>query len=147
MDKVVSTAAAALADVRDGATVLVGGFGVIQGWPASLLLALRARGARGLTVVCNTPGVGPYSPQILAEAGQVARLISTYATYPGRPTPMADEPGNAPVEANFANWISTPAGLEIHFADYQFFHGTPTITVPWSELDGLLAPGMDALRT
>lgn len=63
------------------------------------------------------------------------------------PTPMPDEPGNAPVEANFANWIPTPAGLEIHFADYQFFHGTPTITVPWSELDGLLAPGMDALRT
>lgn len=63
------------------------------------------------------------------------------------PTPMADEPGNAPVEANFANWIPTPAGLEIHFADYQFFHGTPTITVPWSALDGLLAPAMDALRT
>ncbi|TDO09259.1 hypothetical protein EV580_5296 [Mycobacterium sp. BK086] len=62
------------------------------------------------------------------------------------PTPMADEPGNAPTEANFANWIPTPDGLEIHFADYQFFHGTPTITVPWSALDGLLAPGMDALR-
>ncbi len=90
MDKVVPTAAAALAGVRDGATVLVGGFGVIQGWPASLLLALRARGARDLTVICNTPGVGPYSPQILAEAGQVRRLVSTYATYPGRPTPMAD---------------------------------------------------------
>ena len=90
MDKVVSIAAAALADVRDGATVLVGGFGVIQGWPVSLLLALREQGARGLTVVCNTPGVGPYSPQILAEGGQVARLVSTYATYPGRPTPMAD---------------------------------------------------------
>jgi hypothetical protein len=62
------------------------------------------------------------------------------------PTPMADEPGNAPVEANFANWIPTPEGMQIHFADYQFFHGTPTITVPWSALDGLLAPGMDALR-
>ncbi|WP_179475720.1 RsiV family protein [Mycolicibacterium vinylchloridicum] len=63
------------------------------------------------------------------------------------PTPMPDEPGNAPTEANFANWIPTPDGLQIHFADYQFFHGTPTITVPWSALDGLLAPGMDALRT
>lgn len=62
------------------------------------------------------------------------------------PTPMPDEPGNAPTEENFANWIPTPAGLEIHFNDYQFFHGTPTITVPWSALDGLLAPGMDALR-
>ncbi|GAY18228.1 RsiV family protein [Mycobacterium sp. shizuoka-1] len=63
------------------------------------------------------------------------------------PTPMADEPGNAPTEANFANWIPTPDGLQIHFADYQFFHGTPTITVPWSALDGLLAPGMEALRS
>lgn len=62
------------------------------------------------------------------------------------PTPMPDEPGNAPEEANFANWIPTPAGLEIHFADYQFFHGLPTITVPWSALDDLLAPGMSALR-
>ncbi|AQT82643.1 hypothetical protein B1R94_07885 [Mycolicibacterium litorale] len=62
------------------------------------------------------------------------------------PTPMPDEPGNAPEEANFANWIPTPAGLELHFADYQFFHGLPTITVPWSALDDLLAPGMDALR-
>jgi 3-oxoacid CoA-transferase len=90
MDKVVPSAAAALSDVGDRATVLVGGFGVIQGWPASLLLALRDRGARGLTVICNTPGVGPYSPQILAEAGQIRRLVSTYATYPGRPTPVAE---------------------------------------------------------
>jgi hypothetical protein len=36
--------------------------------------------------------------------------------------------------------------LEIHFADYQFAHGTPVITVPWSALDDLLAPGMAALR-
>ncbi|MGY4712751.1 RsiV family protein [Mycolicibacterium sp. CBM1] len=62
------------------------------------------------------------------------------------PTPMPDEPGNAPTEKNFENWIPTPAGVEIHFADYQFFHGLPTITVPWAALDDLLAPRMDALR-
>lgn len=62
------------------------------------------------------------------------------------PAPMADEPGNAPTEANFANWIPTPAGMEIHFADYQFGHGRPVITVPWPALDGLLAPGMEDLR-
>jgi len=61
-------------------------------------------------------------------------------------TPMPDEPGNQPIEANFANWIPTPSGLEIHFADYQFVHGSPVITVPWSALDDLLAPGMTALR-
>lgn len=90
MDKVVSHPAHAVADVGDGARVLVGGFGVIQGWPASLLVALRDRGVRDLTVVCNTPGVGPLSPQILAENGQIRRLVSTYATYPGRATPMAE---------------------------------------------------------
>lgn len=61
-------------------------------------------------------------------------------------TPMPAEPGNEPVEANFANWIPTPAGLEIHFADYQFAHGLLVLTVPWSALDDLLAPGMAALR-
>ena len=33
-----------------------------------------------------------------------------------------------------------PAGMEIHFADYQFGHGRPVITVPWPALDGVLAP-------
>ena len=61
-------------------------------------------------------------------------------------SPMPDAPGNAPIEANFANWIPTPSGLEIHFADYQFAHGLPVLTVPWSALDDLLAPGMAALR-
>lgn len=62
------------------------------------------------------------------------------------PAPMGDEPGNAPTEANFTNWIPTPAGMEIHFADYQFGHGRPVVTVPWPALDGLLAPGMEDLR-
>ena len=61
-------------------------------------------------------------------------------------SPMPDAPGNAPVEANFANWIPTANGLEIHFADYQFAHGLLVLTVPWSALDDLLAPGMAALR-
>jgi hypothetical protein len=60
--------------------------------------------------------------------------------------PMADEPGNAPVAANFANWIPTPGGLEIHFNDYQFVHGTPVLTVPWSALDDVLNPDMRPLR-
>lgn len=84
------------------------------------------------------------------QAGLDRLSEQTKALLPGvtgvGPTPMPDEPGNAPTDANFANWIPTPQGLEIHFADYQFFHGTPTITVPWSALDGLLAPGMDALK-
>jgi 3-oxoacid CoA-transferase len=88
VNKVVPDAAAAIADVPDGATILVGGFGVIQGWPASLLVALRERGTRGLTLICNTPGVGPTSPQILAESGQIRKLVASYAAYPTQRTPM-----------------------------------------------------------
>ncbi len=59
--------------------------------------------------------------------------------------PMGDEPSNAPVEKNFHNWTPTVAGLEIHFADYQFARGLPVVTVPWPRLAGLLAPDMQVL--
>jgi 3-oxoacid CoA-transferase len=86
MQKPILTAADAVADIGDGATVLIGGFGVIQGWPASLIQALRERGSRDLTIICNTPGVGPTSPQQLAENSQISRLIASYAAYPTQPT-------------------------------------------------------------
>ncbi len=88
MDKVVASARQAVADVPDGATILIGGFGVVQGWPTSLLEALREHGARDLTLIANTPGVGPTSPQLLAEAGLVAKLVASYAVYPKQRTPM-----------------------------------------------------------
>lgn len=91
MDKVVASAAAAVADVPDGASILFGGFGVVQAWPNSLLLALRDRGPRGLTVIFNTPGVGPLSAQILAEAGLVRRVIASFAAYPTRTTPIEEQ--------------------------------------------------------
>src|SRR2546428_5869177 len=91
MDKVVPSAAAAVADVPDGATLLFGGFGVVQGWPNSLLLALRDHGARDLTVIFNTPGVGPLSAQLLAEAGLVRKVIASFAASPTRPTPIEEQ--------------------------------------------------------
>ena len=63
----------------------------------------------------------------------------------GGPSPMLDEPGNRPIAENFANWIPTAAGMELHFADYQFGHGLPVITVPWSAVADVLAPDMTAL--
>src|SRR5438093_12071971 len=91
MDKVAGSAAAAVADVPHGATLLFGGFGVVQGWPNSLLLALRDHGARDLTVIFNTPGVGPLSAQLLAEAGLIRRVIASFAAYPTRPTPIEEQ--------------------------------------------------------
>src|SRR5262245_60811830 len=88
MDKVVASPREAVADIRDGATILIGGFGVVQGWPTSLLEALREHGAGNLTLIANTPGVGPTSPQLLAEAGLVRKLVASYALYPKQRTPM-----------------------------------------------------------
>jgi 3-oxoacid CoA-transferase len=90
VDKVVASAAAATADVPDGATLLLGGFGVIQGWAASAILAIAERGPRALTVVANTPGVGPLSPQRLAERDLVRKLVASFAVYPTQPAPMGD---------------------------------------------------------
>src|SRR5262245_41523957 len=91
MDKVSQSAAAAVADVSDGASILFGGFGVVQGWPASLLRALRERAPRDLTLIFNTPGVGPLSAQILAEAGLVRKVIASFAAYPTRSTPVEEQ--------------------------------------------------------
>lgn len=58
---------------------------------------------------------------------------------------VPNEEGARPVIENFANWIPKAAGMELHFTDYQFGHGLPVITVPWSALTDLLAPDMLAL--
>lgn len=53
-----------------------------------------------------------------------------------------EESGIAPTAKNFANWIPTPSGIEIHFDDYQVgphAAGLQVITVPWSVFDGVLA--------
>jgi hypothetical protein len=54
-----------------------------------------------------------------------------------------DEPGNAPRRENFANWIPTADGMELHFSPHQFkMNFVQTITVPWAQLTDLLAPRM-----
>jgi hypothetical protein len=63
----------------------------------------------------------------------------------GDTSPMPDLSGNEPREQNFANWIPTGAGMELHFADYQFGPGPTVITVPWPALIDVLAPDMDVL--
>ena len=62
------------------------------------------------------------------------------------PTEILDR-GTAPVTENFADWIPTAAGMEIHFEEYQF-DGPPfarVITVPWPALTDVLAPDMSGL--
>jgi 3-oxoadipate CoA-transferase alpha subunit len=79
IDKIVGNCAEALAGVRDGAVVLVGGFGQV-GHPMMLLAALAEHGARDLTIVCNNAGVGPGDDGIprLMKLGRVSRVVCSF---------------------------------------------------------------------
>src|SRR5262249_13343950 len=81
----------AVADVGDGATLLVHSFGPPQAWPPDCLLALARRGVRDLTVICNTPAGGPTSLNILAEKKQLRKLVCSYVTNPSFQTPIGEQ--------------------------------------------------------
>lgn len=77
LDKVFPDARTALQDVRDGMTLLVGGFGLC-GVPEELIFALRDLGARDLTCVSNNAGTSDHGLVHLLKAGQVRRMVSSY---------------------------------------------------------------------
>ena len=77
IDKTAPSVAEAVADVFDGATVLVGGFGE-AGSPIELIHALIDQGATGLTVVNNNTGSGEVGLAALINAGRVAKMICSY---------------------------------------------------------------------
>jgi 3-oxoacid CoA-transferase subunit A len=77
VNKVLPTAEAAVALVPDGASIMMGGFGVC-GIPENLIRALHARGTKGLTVISNNAGVDDFGAGILLRARQVKKMISTY---------------------------------------------------------------------
>ena len=77
------TAAAAFADlktkgaVRDGMTVMVGGFGLC-GIPEQLIVALRDSGVKGLTCISNNAGVDDWGLGLLLQTRQIRKMISSY---------------------------------------------------------------------
>src|SRR5206468_11413363 len=77
MHKVVSSADEAVRDVFDGATIMVGGFGLC-GIPENLIRALVKRGAKNLTTISNNVGVDGFGMGLLLAAGQIQRHIGTY---------------------------------------------------------------------
>ena len=84
MDKVVSSPAEAVADIVDGATIGIAGFGVAHRFPSSLITALRDRGVKGLTVYCNGLGQpGHPTAHLLADGGQIAHLVTCFSARPG----------------------------------------------------------------
>src|ERR1700689_4155305 len=77
MDKRVANAEAVIGRVKDGATILMGGFGTC-GVPENLINALRRQGTKNLTVASNNPGTDGYGIGVLVENQQVKKLIASF---------------------------------------------------------------------
>jgi len=77
IDKFVASVAQAMSDVRDGATVMIGGFGQ-AGMPAELIDALIAHGARDLTIVNNNAGNGDTGLAALLATRRVRKIICSF---------------------------------------------------------------------
>lgn len=77
MNKVVGGSEEAVRDVFDGATIMVGGFGLC-GIPENLIRALVRKGVKNLTTISNNVGVDGFGMGLLLAAGQIRKHIGTY---------------------------------------------------------------------
>ena len=77
MDKTHASADAAIHDIADGVTLLVGGFG-LSGNPENLISALHVRGTQGITLVSNNAGTDNCGLGILLQARQVETMVGSY---------------------------------------------------------------------
>jgi 3-oxoacid CoA-transferase subunit A len=77
MNKVVVGAREAVADIADGVTIMMGGFGLC-GIPENLIAALRDHGAKNLTIISNNAGVDDFGIGLLLQRRLVKKMISTY---------------------------------------------------------------------
>jgi 3-oxoadipate CoA-transferase alpha subunit len=77
ISKVVESAAAAVAGIEDGATIMIGGFG-LAGLPAALVDAVIDQGARDLTIVSNNAGTGATGLAALLKTKRVRKIICSY---------------------------------------------------------------------
>ena len=114
MNKIVPTFAEAVADIPDGATLMIDGFAGPGGTPQNLIRALRDHGARDLTIISNTaglasvtgfgtvPGDRPTDIGALVENEQVKKVIASFPVSPSPSRPTAFErayrKGNAELE-------------------------------------------------
>jgi 3-oxoacid CoA-transferase subunit A len=77
MDKRVANADAAIANLFDGATILVGGFGT-SGNPENLITAVRRKGIKNLTCVSNNAGTADFGLGLLLQSHQIRKMIASY---------------------------------------------------------------------
>lgn len=103
-NKIVNSFAEAVADIPDGASIMIGGFGGAGGQPTRLMLALRDQGAKDLTIIGNVAGIsmttyygwreGPDEPDpidqgIFFASGQASRIICSFPV-PGTTNPLSE---------------------------------------------------------
>src|SRR5262249_30586698 len=77
VNKVLRDAREAIADIKDGASIMMGGFGLC-GIPENLIAALREKGVKDLTIMSNNAGVDDFGIGVLLQTRQVRKMISTY---------------------------------------------------------------------
>ena len=77
MDKRIDSPDAAIATLTDGATILMGGFGLC-GIPEHLIAAVRRKGTKNLTIVSNNAGIDDFGIGVLLQNRQVKKMVSTY---------------------------------------------------------------------
>jgi 3-oxoacid CoA-transferase subunit A len=75
--KVQTSITEAIRDIQDGATIMVGGFGLV-GIPEKLILGLREKGVRNLTIISNNCGVDDFGLGILLQNRQIRKMVSSY---------------------------------------------------------------------
>jgi len=117
INKIYKSFAEAVADIPDGASIMIDGFGGPGGMPQCLLVALRDHGAKNLTIIGNTTGLGgtfgakpgtPYvDPSILAVNGQVKKAI---AAFPFSPSAARITPYEKLVRQGIAEVEMVPQG-------------------------------------
>ncbi|HEV2315125.1 MAG TPA: CoA transferase subunit A [Candidatus Acidoferrales bacterium] len=146
MDKRVANADVAIEGVSDGATILVGGFGMC-GVPEHLLRALKKRGTKNLTLVSNNAGTDNFGIGWLLESKQVKKMIASYVGENKRFERLALS-GEIEVELNPQGTLAeriraggagipaffTPTGygtLAAEGKETREFHGRNYVMVPW----------------
>jgi 3-oxoacid CoA-transferase subunit A len=77
MNKVFSSAADAVRDIKDGATIMLGGFGLC-GIPENCIAALQATGVKNLTCISNNAGVDDFGLGLLLQTKQIKKMMSSY---------------------------------------------------------------------
>ena len=77
MDKTVANADVAVRRIRDGASIMMGGFGVC-GIPENLIAALRRAGTKNITAISNNPGTAEFGIGFLLQTKQVRKMVASY---------------------------------------------------------------------